>query len=48
MIAVVGATGNTGRAVASELTRLGHPPVCVVRNADKARDVLRVRFEIHG
>jgi NAD(P)H dehydrogenase (quinone) len=40
MIAVVGATGNTGRAVVSELTRLGHAPVCVVRNADKARDVL--------
>ncbi len=40
MIAVVGATGNTGRSVVNELTRLGHPPICVVRNADKAREVL--------
>jgi uncharacterized protein YbjT (DUF2867 family) len=40
MIAVVGATGNTGRAVVGELTRVGHAPICVVRNADKARDVL--------
>jgi NAD(P)H dehydrogenase (quinone) len=40
MIAVVGATGNTGRAVVSELKKLGHDPVCVVRNPDKAREVL--------
>ena len=40
MIAVVGATGNTGRAVVKELTQLGHPPICVVRNPDKAREVL--------
>jgi uncharacterized protein YbjT (DUF2867 family) len=40
MIAVVGATGNTGRAVVDELTQLGHAPICVVRNAGKARDVL--------
>jgi NAD(P)H dehydrogenase (quinone) len=40
MIAVVGATGNTGRAVVKELTQLGHTPICVVRNADKAREVL--------
>ncbi len=40
MIAVVGATGNTGRAVVNELKRLGHNPVCIVRNADKAREVL--------
>jgi uncharacterized protein YbjT (DUF2867 family) len=40
MIAVVGATGNTGRAVVKELTRLGHAPVCVVRDAGKAREVL--------
>jgi uncharacterized protein YbjT (DUF2867 family) len=40
MIAVVGATGNTGRAVVKELKALGQNPVCVVRNADKARDVL--------
>src|SRR5580693_2421603 len=40
MIAVVGATGNTGRAVVQELRELGHDPVCIVRNADKARDVL--------
>ena len=39
-IAVVGATGNTGRAVVKELKALGHNPVCVVRNADKAREVL--------
>ena len=40
MIAVVGATGNTGRSVVKELTQLGHAPICVVRNADKAREVL--------
>lgn len=39
-IAVVGATGNTGRAVVQELKALGQNPVCVVRNADKAREVL--------
>jgi NAD(P)H dehydrogenase (quinone) len=41
-IAVVGATGNTGRAVVKELKALGQNPVCVVRNADKAREVLGV------
>jgi uncharacterized protein YbjT (DUF2867 family) len=40
MIAVVGATGNTGRAVVKELRGLGQNPVCIVRNADKAREVL--------
>jgi NAD(P)H dehydrogenase (quinone) len=39
-IAVVGATGNTGRAVVKEHKALGQNPVCVVRNADKAREVL--------
>jgi uncharacterized protein YbjT (DUF2867 family) len=40
MIAVVGATGNTGRAVVNELKELGQNPVCVVRNPEKAREVL--------
>ncbi len=40
MIAVVGATGNTGRAVVKELRHLGHEPLCIVRNAEKAREVL--------
>src|SRR3954452_17437263 len=40
MYAVVGATGNTGRAVVKELKALGENPVCVVRNADKAKEVL--------
>ena len=39
-IAVVGATGNTGRAVVKELKALGQNPVAVVRNAEKAREVL--------
>ncbi len=39
-IAVVGATGNTGRAVVKELQTLGQKPISVVRNADKAREVL--------
>ena len=39
-IAVVGATGNTGRAVVKELRELGQEPLCVVRNAEKAREVL--------
>jgi NAD(P)H dehydrogenase (quinone) len=40
MIAVVGATGNTGRAVVKELQKLGRTPVCIVRNVEKAREVL--------
>ena len=40
MYAVIGATGNTGRAVVKELKGLGENPICVVRNADKAREVL--------
>ncbi len=40
MYAVVGSTGNTGRAVVKELKGLGENPVCVVRNADKAKEVL--------
>jgi uncharacterized protein YbjT (DUF2867 family) len=40
MIAVIGATGNTGRAVVKELRALGEDPLCIVRNADKAREVL--------
>jgi NAD(P)H dehydrogenase (quinone) len=40
MYAVVGATGNTGRAIVKELEGLGERPVSVVRNADKAREVL--------
>ena len=40
MIAVVGATGNTGRAVVKELMGLGHNPICIVRNPSKAREVL--------
>ena len=40
MIAVVGATGNTGRATVKELRVLGENPTCVVRNAEKAREVL--------
>ena len=39
-IAVIGATGNTRGAVVKELRALGQNPVCVVRNADKAREVL--------
>ena len=39
-IAVIGATGNTGRAAVKELRGLGQNPVCVVRNAGKAREVL--------
>jgi uncharacterized protein YbjT (DUF2867 family) len=40
MYAVVGATGNTGRAVVKELEALGDAPLCVVRNAGKAKEVL--------
>lgn len=40
MIAVIGATGNIGRATVKELRALGEDPICVVRNADKAREVL--------
>jgi uncharacterized protein YbjT (DUF2867 family) len=40
MIAVIGATGNTGRAVVKELRQLGHEPLCIVRNPEKAREVL--------
>jgi uncharacterized protein YbjT (DUF2867 family) len=40
MIAVIGATGNTGRAAVKELKALGENPLCIVRNPDKAREVL--------
>jgi len=40
MYAVVGATGNTGRAVVKELKSLGENPVCIVRNPDKAKEGL--------
>ena len=40
MYAVVGATGNTGRAVVKELKSLGEDPVCIVRNSEKAKEVL--------
>jgi uncharacterized protein YbjT (DUF2867 family) len=40
MIAVIGATGNTGRAVVKQLRKLGQDPLCVVRNLEKAREVL--------
>ncbi len=40
MIAVFGATGNTGRATVKELQTLGEQPLCIVRNSDKAREVL--------
>src|SRR5262249_50766987 len=39
-IAVIGATGNTGRAVVKELRALGQDPICVIRNAEKAGEVL--------
>ena len=39
-IAVIGATGNTGRAVVKELRALGPNPVCVIRNGEKASEVL--------
>jgi NAD(P)H dehydrogenase (quinone) len=39
-IAVVGATGNTGSATVKALRSLGEKPLCVVRNVDKAREVL--------
>jgi uncharacterized protein YbjT (DUF2867 family) len=40
MIAVIGATGNTGRAVVKELVALGEKPVAVVRDEKKSREVL--------
>jgi NAD(P)H dehydrogenase (quinone) len=40
MIAVIGATGNTGRAAVQELRALGQDPLCIVRDAAKARTVL--------
>ena len=40
MLAVIGATGNTGRATVKELQALGEDPLCIVRNPDKAADVL--------
>lgn len=40
MIAVIGATGNTGRAAVKELRALGENPLCIVRNPDKAKEVL--------
>src|SRR5262249_38902610 len=39
-IAVIGATGNTGRAVGKERRALGQNPICVIRNGEKAGEVL--------
>jgi uncharacterized protein YbjT (DUF2867 family) len=39
-IAVIGATGQTGSATAKELMALGEDPLCIVRNAEKAKTVL--------
>jgi NAD(P)H dehydrogenase (quinone) len=39
-MAVIGATGNTGRAVVKELRAVGQNPVCVIRNGEKAGEVL--------
>ena len=46
MIAVIGATGNTGRATVKELKALGENPLCIVRNADKAREVLGAEAKV--
>lgn len=40
MLAVIGATGNTGRATVKELQALGEDPLCIVRDPDKAAKVL--------
>jgi putative NADH-flavin reductase len=40
MFAVIGATGNTGRAVVKELWGLGHDPVCIVLNPAKVTEGL--------
>jgi uncharacterized protein YbjT (DUF2867 family) len=40
MIAVIGATGKTGSATVKELVTLGEDPLCIVRDAEKARTVL--------
>jgi len=40
MIAVIGATGNTGRATVKELQALGEDPLCVIRDPEKAKTVL--------
>jgi NAD(P)H dehydrogenase (quinone) len=40
MIAVIGATGNTGRAVVKELRALGQEPLCIIRDVEKAKTVL--------
>jgi NAD(P)H dehydrogenase (quinone) len=46
MIAVVGATGNTGRAVVKELLGLGQNPICVARNPGRAREVLGAEAKV--
>jgi len=40
VIAVIGATGNTGRATVRELQALGEDPLCIIRDAEKAKQVL--------
>ena len=40
MIAVIGATGNTGRATVKELQALGEDPLCIIRDPEKAKTVL--------
>jgi uncharacterized protein YbjT (DUF2867 family) len=46
MIAVIGATGNTGRAVVKELRALGEEPLAIVRNPGKAREVLGANAKV--
>jgi len=46
MYAIVGATGNTGREVVRELKGLNEDPICVVRNANKAREALGANAKI--
>lgn len=46
MIAVVGATGKTGRAVVSELKELGQDPICIVRDLERAHAVLGEKARI--
>lgn len=39
MIAVIGATGNTGSATVKELISLGEDPLCIVRDEEKAKQM---------
>lgn len=45
-IGIIGATGNAGRALIAEASKRGHQTTAVVRNAEKAAEVLGANVDV--